>query len=146
DDVGRVAAGGYGHQHVARLAQRVHLALEDGIEAVVVADRGEDGGVGVQRRAGEWQAVALEAADQFGNEMLRIGGAATVAAGQNLVVVGEGAKQQLHGHGQRLGKLAGAGLEGVNGVVKVRGQVCGHVHSADYLIFQICRRVDYSVN
>src|SRR5690606_13958420 len=136
DDVVGIAAGGNGHQDVARLAQRVDLALENGVEAVVVADRRKNGGVGVQGNAGKGQAVAFEAAHQFGDEVLRIGGAAAVAAGKNLVVIGQCRKHQLYGHGQRFGKFACAGFEGVDAIVKVRGQVCGHVHSGDYLIFR----------
>src|SRR5690606_23936715 len=93
------------------------------------------GGVGVQRHAGQGQAVALEAADQLGNEVLGVGGGAAIAAGENLVVVGQGGKEQLHGDRERLCQFSCAGLEGVGSVVEVRRHVCGHVHSADYLIF-----------
>src|SRR5690606_12256951 len=70
DDVGRVAAGGDCHQYVAGLAQRVDLALEYGVEAVIVADRREYGRVGVQGDTGQGEATTLESADQFGDEML----------------------------------------------------------------------------
>src|SRR3546814_15106715 len=39
DYVGRVPAGGNGKQDITRPTQRVDLALEDGIETIIVAER-----------------------------------------------------------------------------------------------------------
>lgn len=90
DHVGRVAAGGDGNQQVALLTQRRDLAGEDIIVAVVVADGGQNRCVSGQRNAGQGKALALKATDQFGDEVLRIGGRAAVTAGQYLVVFGDG--------------------------------------------------------
>ncbi len=46
DAVLRVARGGDGEEDVARLAESFDLALEDVVEVEVVADGGEDAGVG----------------------------------------------------------------------------------------------------
>src|SRR3546814_5199220 len=53
DYVGRVPAGGNGKQDITRPTQRVDLALEDGIETIIVADSGKDRGVGVKGRSEE---------------------------------------------------------------------------------------------
>src|SRR5690606_37007974 len=131
------------------------LALEDGVETVVVADGGEDGGVGIQGDARQRQAVALEAADQLGDEVLGIGGRSAIAAGKDLAVVGQGAEQQVDPGGQRLGEFAGAGLEGVDCIVEVRCHERCHIHDPDYLMsgiknyskaLQAASRADYSPN
>ncbi|MCY1302189.1 hypothetical protein D9M70_518350 [compost metagenome] len=90
--IGGISAGGDRHQHIAGLAEGIDLALEDLVEAIVVADGGEDGGIGIERDASQGQAFALEAAHQFGDEMLRVGGRAAIAASQNLAVVRQGAE------------------------------------------------------
>src|SRR3546814_18285303 len=64
DYVGRVPAGGNGKQDITRPTQRVDLALEDGIETIIVADSGKDRGVGVKGDARQGKPVALEAADR----------------------------------------------------------------------------------
>ena len=46
DAVAAVAAGGDGEEDVAGLAEGFDLALEDVVEGVVVADGGENAGVG----------------------------------------------------------------------------------------------------
>src|SRR5690606_32175851 len=74
DDVFRVAAGGNGHQQVAGLAQRIDLLGKNAVIAEVIADGGQDRGVGVERQGGQRQAVALKAADQLGDEVLGVGG------------------------------------------------------------------------
>src|SRR5690606_14077195 len=112
-DIGRVPAGGNGHKNVAGLTQRADLALEDGVEAVIVADCGQYGGVGVQGDSRERKAIALEAANEFGYEVLGVGGRATIAASENLRVVCQGAEDEVDGRRQRFGKFARTGLQSV---------------------------------
>src|SRR5690606_23516736 len=83
-DVLGAAGGGDGDEHVALLAQRLDLAGEGVVVAVVVADRGEDRGVGGQRDRRQARAVVVEAADQFAGPVLGVGGAAAVAGEQQL--------------------------------------------------------------
>ena len=61
---------------------------------VVVADGGEDRAVGGQRDRAESGPLALEAADELGREVLRIGGRAAVAAGQHLAAAGDAADER----------------------------------------------------
>src|SRR6185295_7485668 len=79
EQVVAAAAGGQQDQHVAGAGVRADLAGEDVPEAVVVADRGHGGRVGVQRDRGQRTAFALEAAYELGGEVLRFGRAAAVA-------------------------------------------------------------------
>jgi len=80
----RVTAGAEGHQYIAPLRQRLDLAREHTLVAVVVAERGEERGVGGERDRRQRLALLAEAADELGGEVLRVGGAATVAAGEDL--------------------------------------------------------------
>ncbi len=61
EDVGGVAGGGDGEEDVAGLAEGFDLALEDAVEAVVVAGGGEDGGVGGEGDGSEGGTVDGEA-------------------------------------------------------------------------------------
>ena len=92
DDVGRVAGRRDREQHVALGAERAHLLREHLLERVVVGDRGQDRRVGGERDRRQLRALALEAADHLGGEMLRVGGGAAVAAGEDLAV-GEQARR-----------------------------------------------------
>ena len=102
DAVLRVARGGDGEQDVAGLAEGFDLALEDVVEVVVVADRGEDAGVRREGNGAESWAVDGESRDELGDQVLGVGGGAAVAADQQLVA-------GLHG----VGGKAGGGDDGV---------------------------------
>src|SRR3546814_519836 len=90
DNVGRVPASGNGNQNVSWLTQGSDLTFKDGIKAIVVADGRKNGGVGVQGYAGQGQAIAFKAADEFSDKVLGVGGGAAIAAGQDFAVVGQG--------------------------------------------------------
>ena len=87
EDVLRPAAGGDRDDDVASLAKAPHLPCEQVLEAVVVADGGQQAAVGgqVDRRKGG--AVAHEAADILGGEVGRVARAAAVAACYQLAAV-----------------------------------------------------------
>ena len=104
DHVGRIATGGEGDQHVARLTQRLYLAFKYIVETVVIADGSKDRGVGVQRNAGKRDAVAFEPADQLGDEMLGIGSRAAIAAGEHFTIIADGVDQHIDGDSQRFGQ------------------------------------------
>lgn len=78
-DVLRIAGSGEGVEHIALCAQRLDLPREQMLVAVVVADRGENAGVGCQCDTGQSRAVVIEAADQFPRPVLGVGRAAAIA-------------------------------------------------------------------
>ena len=84
-------------EHVAGPAQGLHLALENAGEAEVVGAGGENAGIGGKSDRGESWALELlaEDDDQFGGDVLRVGGAAAVPAHQYLVALGEGSRASL---------------------------------------------------
>src|SRR5262249_50952131 len=73
------------------------LAREHTLVAIVVADRGEERGVRGQRDRRQRLSLVAEAADELGGKVLRIRGAAAVAAGENLAT----RTQALVHHGDR---------------------------------------------
>jgi len=73
------------------------LAGEGLVEAVVVADAGDEGTVGGQRDRGEGAPVFCVAAGKFGGEVGGLGGAAAVAADQQFVAAAEGAEDEVGG-------------------------------------------------
>ena len=85
EDVGGVAGGGDAEEDVAGLAEGFDLAGEDLVEAEVVAAGGEDGGVGGEGDGAEGGAVVGEADDELGDEVLGVGGGASVAGDEELV-------------------------------------------------------------
>ena len=85
DAVLAVAAGGDGEEDVAGLAEGFDLALEDVVEGVVVADGGEDAGVGGESDGAEGGAVDGETGNELGDEVLGVCGGASVAADEELV-------------------------------------------------------------
>lgn len=106
DAVFAVAAGGDGEEDVAGLAEGFDLALEDVVEGVVVADGGEDAGVGGEGDGAEGGAIDGEAGYEFGDEVLGVGGGASVAADEELVA-------GLHGVGGDAGGFDDGGVDGV---------------------------------
>ncbi len=96
EDVFGVAGGGDAEEDVAGLAEGFDLAGEETIEAVVVAGGGEDGGVGGEGDGAEGGAVDGEADDELGDEVLGVGGGASVAGDEELVA-------GLHGAGGEIG-------------------------------------------
>ena len=84
-NVRRTAGGRQRQQHVAAPAEALDLAREHLLEAVIVGDRGQRRGVGGQRDRGVAGPILLVAADDFGGDMLGVGGAAAIADDQELV-------------------------------------------------------------
>src|SRR6185437_9668436 len=72
-DVGGIARGRYREKHVAGSTECLDLAGKHVVVTVVVADRGEDAGVGGQRYSGQSGPVEVEAADQLAGPVLRVG-------------------------------------------------------------------------
>ena len=84
-NVRRFAGRGQRQQHVAALAQALDLPREHLLETVVVGDRGQRRGVGGQRNRRITGTILLVAADDFGGDVLGVGGAAAIADDQQLV-------------------------------------------------------------
>jgi hypothetical protein len=72
---------------IAGLGEGFDLAREDGLEAEVVAVRGQNGGVGCESETGESRAINAITHDELGSEVLRICGAAAVAEEDDLLAV-----------------------------------------------------------
>ncbi|MCY1180230.1 hypothetical protein D9M73_206610 [compost metagenome] len=128
DDVGRVAAGGDGQQYVAGLAEGADLLGEDFVVAVVVGDRGDGRAVGGQCDGRQARALAFEAVQQLGGEVLGVAGGAAVAAGQNLAFVEQGVDHHHAGlldmRNQHLGSL----LLGLDAGMEELSNTGLHVH------------------
>src|SRR4029453_18701066 len=84
---------------VARDTERLHLAQEERGVAVVVGDRRDDAGPARQRDRRQAAALRLEAADELGDQVFRVAGAAAIAEGQNLATAAEGCGNRLSGGG-----------------------------------------------
>ena len=118
EDVGGVAGGGDAEEDVAGLAERFDLAGEDLIEAEVVAAGGEDGGVGGESDGAEGGAVVGEADDEFGDEVLGVGGGASVAGDEELAPGLHGVGGELCDGGDGIGyvEVGEGGLHGGDGL------------------------------
>ena len=77
---------------VAAPAEAFDLAGEYLFEAVIIADRRQRRGVGGQRDRGISRPVLLVAADDFGGDVLGVGGAAAIADEQKLVACAQRAR------------------------------------------------------
>ena len=64
------------------LSQSAHLPFEGALEAVVVADRGQNRTVGGQRDRRQRIAVKIQPRQEFAGDMLSIRGAAAIAGNQ----------------------------------------------------------------
>ena len=89
EDILGIAGGGDAHDDVAGLGSAAQEAREDEVVAVVVAHGGEVGGVAVEGLGVEGRAVEVEASGEFGGEVLRVGGTATVAAEMDLAAAAQ---------------------------------------------------------
>ena len=107
DDVGRIARRRDREQHVARRAERAHLLREYLLVRVVVRDRREHRRVGGKRNRRNLRPLALEAADHFGGEMLRVGRGSAVAAGEDLAVAEQALGDELGRARDRRRQLVG---------------------------------------
>src|SRR4029077_12148683 len=85
EDVRRASARGDRDRYVARRREPAQLAREDVLEAEVVRDRGDRGGVVRQRQRRKGAALALKAPKELGGDVRRIARASAVAEQQHLV-------------------------------------------------------------
>jgi hypothetical protein len=92
----------FGELPLVRHGERLDLAREDLVEAVVVGDGREDRGVRRQRDGGDAAAFQRVAAHQLGGNVLRIGGAAAVPEHEQLV---PGTQRLLRGFHKRHERL-----------------------------------------
>ena len=84
-NVRRSTRGGQRQQHVPLPAETCDLSREHLFEAVIIGDRRQRRGVGGQRDRRVSRPLLLVAADDFGGDMLGVGGAAAIADDQQLV-------------------------------------------------------------
>ncbi len=95
DDVGGVAGGGDAEEDVVGLGEGFDLPLEEVVVAEVVSGGGEDGGVGGEGDGAERGAVDGESDDELGDEVLGVGGGATVAGDEELMAGAHGVGGEL---------------------------------------------------
>ena len=126
EDVGGVAGGGDAEKEVAWCAEGFDLAGEDLVESKVVGAGGEDGGVGGEGDGAEGRAVVGEADDELGDEVLGVGGRASVAGDEELVA-------GLH----RAGGEFGYGDEGVGDFFVGEDGLQGGDGLGELLLYQV---------
>ncbi len=85
--VRRIAARRDRDGYVSRASESPDLPHKYLVEAVVIPDRGEDGGICREGDRGQRTPFARESADHFRRNVLRIGCAATVAKNEDLVAL-----------------------------------------------------------
>ena len=88
--VGRVAAGRKAYQNITFRSQGCCLPFEDAVEAIIIADCGQDGSVGCHGDGGQAFPFGHETSDEFGGDMLGIGCTAAVTAKQDFVPLSKG--------------------------------------------------------
>ena len=94
-DVRGVAAGGENHEEIAGPAQAGDLAREDLIETEIVADAGDERAVRRQRDRRQRLAGLGVAADEFGRQMRRFGGAAAIAGAENFTPAAQSSEDKF---------------------------------------------------
>ena len=85
DDVGRAPRGGDCDEDVAGPSQPPDLPFEGTLEAIIIADRGNNGAVGGQRDSRQRMAVKIQPRQEFAGDMLRVGGAAAISRDQQFI-------------------------------------------------------------
>lgn len=80
-----IAAGGDADGDVAGARVGFKLAGEDLVKAMIIGNRSDAGSVYSEGESWESGAVKGKAADQFGGNVLSVGGAATVAEEENFI-------------------------------------------------------------
>ena len=93
--VGRVAAGRKAYQNITFRSQGCCLPFEDAVEAIIIADCGQDGSVGCHGDGGQAFPFGHETSDEFGGDMLGIGCTAAVTAKQDFVPLSKGLYYQI---------------------------------------------------
>jgi len=97
DQIARLPARTQADQQVTRPAEPFQLADEDLVPAVIVSDARHEGAVTGQGDRGQGNPVSLIAADQLGHQMLGLGRAAAVSAGDQFVAFLQGLQNQVAG-------------------------------------------------
>ncbi len=97
EDVLGVAGGGDAHDDVAGFGGAAQKAREDKVVAVVVAHGGEVGGVAMEGFGVERRPVEVEAAGEFGGEVLGVGRTAAVAAEVDFSAAAQGGSDEVRG-------------------------------------------------
>ena len=97
EDVLGVAGGGDAHDDIAGLGGAAQKAREDKVVAVVVAHGGEVGGVAMEGFGVERRPVEVEAAGEFGGEVLGVGRATAVAAEVDFSAAAKGGGDEVRG-------------------------------------------------
>ena len=82
-DILRISTGRKSNEDVVLFSECLYLTTEDGIEAIIVADAGKNGRVGVQGYRWERATVITIATDQLFAKVHGVGGTAAVATGKN---------------------------------------------------------------
>ena len=85
DHVWRAPRSRNGNKDIAWLTEAPHLPLEDTLEAVIVADCGQDRGVDGKRDRRQWIAIEIQTRQELAGDVLGIGGAAAVAGDLELM-------------------------------------------------------------
>ena len=112
EDVGGVAGGGDAEEEIAGFGDGFDLSGKHCIVTEVVGAGGEDGGVGGEGDGAKGGAIMGEADDELGDEVLGVGGGATVAGDEELAT-------GLHGFGGEFGdgdEGVGDGFVGQDGL------------------------------
>lgn len=122
DDVGGVAARAQRDEEIAGLGQTAELAGKNLLVAKIVADAGDERGVGGKRDGWQGATRPCVAADEFGGEMAGLGRAAAVAADEQLSATVERGDNHLAcaidggaNRVQRLKRAHGLGKRSVKG-------------------------------
>ena len=81
--VGRAPRGGQSHQYIPGASEGSEGAGQTGFVAVVIADRSEDRGIGIESDTSQSRAIVEKTADQLTRQVLAVGRTAAVAAEKN---------------------------------------------------------------
>lgn len=92
EHIGRSPAGGDTPGDVPLLTEGLDLSGEDEGKIRIVADAGQEGGVGGQGDGRQGGPVEEKAVDEFCGDMLGVGGAAAVAEDEDFVALTEGVR------------------------------------------------------
>jgi len=87
EHIGAVTAGGEADENIARFAKRFDAAGKHLFVAVIIADAGNRGGVGVEADGRQGAAISVITTDKFLGQMHGIRRAATIAAGEKFPTV-----------------------------------------------------------
>ena len=95
EDIGASSGGREDHQCVLIREHRLARPTEDRLEAVIIGDAGDGGGVCVEAGASNRGPIGPEPSNQFFGKVQRFGGGATIAAGIDGPTRGDGVSDRL---------------------------------------------------